>query len=99
MMENCFYCGKEILTECDEYVIGAGLNKNGDMDYLVYCVDCSQTVKQLKSEHKQLLDALIDCAKQLQVFHKGSPLLRKCVKVPYLNLIEQITKKKWSEIE
>ena len=107
MMENCFYCGKGILTDCDEYVILAKPNKNGDIDYLLYCVDCTETVKQLKSEHKQLLDALIESNKiysyLLLKYEKEEFDPTMHVAIPkhnkYLNtLIEQITKKKWSEI-
>jgi len=63
MMTNCFYCGKEILSECDEVVIGAGKNKKGETDYLLYCVDCTETVKKLKKENEQLKQQIIDLKK------------------------------------
>jgi hypothetical protein len=129
MIENCFYCGKEILSDLDEVVIGAGKNKEGETDYLVYCIDCTETVKklkeendmqvkltaiglikqiklkkeneQLKSEHKQLLEALISIREGTQKYEDESGYIKISLhKYPNIKkIIEQITKKKWSKIK
>ena len=59
--------------------------------------------EQLKLEHKQLLDALIESEKRFELFLSRLQT-EGCTENEYvkhlqnINLIEQITKKKWSEI-